>query len=663
MTTTAVGSQIAARRMQWWVGAAVASITIGLIVVGLAWTPDSLGAQAGVSVWLAVTVVIAGVLVARVPGNPVGWLLAAVAACISLQSAALGVAAQVEAGRLSAAAAWLSHWVALPGFASFAFLVVVFPTGRLPSQRWRWVVWSLTLGVVLLSVAVAFAPGMVGGVGVGNPYAWDAGAGLLRTLDRVAGLLLTAGAAGAVASLVVRFRRSRGDERQQLKWFLLAIVVLVVALAFAAVASGPLNELSFVLAVIALTGVPVAVGVAILEYHLYDIDQVINRALVYGALTVVVAGLYVASVGLITVSFDRSLGLAASLMATVVVAVAFQPLRARLQRVADQLVYGQRNEPAAALSTLARQLHAAPDPRAVPEQIVVTVASALKLPYVAIELDRDDGARLVAERGDRPREVERIPIEWRSEQLGGLIVGGDTRLRAGDHALLRDVARQAAPALAAIQLTRALERSRQQLVVAREEERRRLRGDLHDGLGPQLAGIAMGLDAVSNLIDADPRAARHAVARVRERSHQALDTVRAVSRGLRPPVLDDLGLIDAVREHAGALATAAHRVDVVASGDLTDLPAAVEVAAYHICLESITNAVRHAHATTTRVEVHRDERSVHLEISDDGRGIPHGTSPGVGLSSMRDRAEELGGVCIVSPRAPRGTTVRAVLPV
>lgn len=248
MTTTAVGSQIAARRMQWWVGAAVASITIGLIVVGLAWTPDSLGAQAGVSVWLAVTVVIAGVLVARVPGNPVGWLLAAVAACISLQSAALGVAAQVEAGRLSAAAAWLSHWVALPGFASFAFLVVVFPTGRLPSQRWRWVVWSLTLGVVLLSVAVAFAPGMVGGVGVGNPYAWDAGAGLLRTLDRAAGLLLTAGAAGAVASLVVRFRRSRGDERQQLKWFLLAIVVLVVALAFAAVASGPLNELSFVLA-------------------------------------------------------------------------------------------------------------------------------------------------------------------------------------------------------------------------------------------------------------------------------------------------------------------------------------------------------------------------------------------------------------------------------
>lgn len=315
----------------------------------------------------------------------------------------VGVAAQVEAGRLSAAAAWLSHWVALPGFASFAFLVVVFPTGRLPSQRWRWVVWSLTLGVVLLSVAVAFAPGMVGGVGVGNPYAWDAGAGLLRTLDRAAGLLLTAGAAGAVASLVMRFRRSRGDERQQLKWFLLAIVVLVVALAFAAVASGPLNELSFVLAVIALTGVPVAVGVAILEYHLYDIDQVINRALVYGALTVVVAGLYVASVGLITVSFDRSLGLAASLMATVVVAVAFQPLRARLQRVADQLVYGQRNEPAAALSTLARQLHAAPDPRAVPEQIVVTVASALKLPYVAIELDRDDGARLVAERGDRPR--------------------------------------------------------------------------------------------------------------------------------------------------------------------------------------------------------------------------------------------------------------------
>lgn len=663
MATTAVGSRTAALRVHWWVGVGVAAVTMVLIAIGLTWTPDSLGAYGGASAWLAITAVIAGVLVARVPSNPVGWLLAAVATCISLQSAALAVAAQADAGRMRDVAAWVSHWVALPGFASFGFLVVVFPTGRLTSQRWRWVVWMLTAGVASLSFDVAFSPGVVGGVGIDNPFAWEAGATTLSVVGWVATVALAAGTGGAVASMIARFRRAGGDERQQLLWFLFAVAVLVVTLVFAAVASGALNELSFVLALIGLTGVPVAIGVAILEYHLYDIDQVINRALVYGALTIVVAGLYVASVGLITVTFDRALGLAASLLATVVVAVAFQPLRARLQRVADHLVYGQRNEPAAALSTLARQLHAAPDPRGVPEQLVATVASALKLPFVAIELDNNDGPQTVAERGSRPPEFERLSIEWRGERLGELIVGGDTRLRDSDRRLLRDVVRQAAPALAAIQLTRALERSRQQLVVAREEERRRLRGDLHDGLGPQLAGITMGLDAVSNLIDADPRAARHAVARVRERSRQALDTVRAVSRGLRPPILDDLGLVSALEEHARALATSGHRIEVVSGGVLTELPAATEVAAYHICLESITNAARHAQASRTTVEVRRQGRSVHVEISDDGCGIPQGIAGGVGLASMRDRADELGGLCEVSSRTPRGTTVRAVLPV
>lgn len=659
--TVIVGSSATTPSARWWVGVGVVLVTTGLNVVGLAWSPE-IADQFAVAAWLVVTGVTAGVLVARVPGNAVGWLLAAVAVCVSLQGAAFGLANVLNRGVLFDVAAWLSHWVAVPGFGLFAFVVLLFPTGSLPSPRWRWLPWCLAVGLTAMCTAVAFAPAEVGGLEVTNPFAWESAAGILHVLATSANALLTMGVVATIASLVVRYRRSRGDERQQLKWFLFAVVVLVVTLLFAGAASGPVNELSFVLALIGLTAIPAAVGIAILEYQLYDIDQVINRALVYTALTVVVVALYVATVGVVTVVFDRALGLAASLAATAVAAVAFHPLRTRLQKVADRLVYGQRNEPVAAISTLARQLHRAPDPARVPEHIVSTVAAALKLPYVAVELAHGRDGHTLVEHGTRPELTERLPIDWQGEQLGGLVIGGDRRLRTSDRSLLADLARQAAPALDAVRLNRALERSRQQLVIAREEERRRLRGDLHDGLGPQLAGIAMGLDAVGNLLGSDPTAARETVNRLRTRSHHALETVRAVSRGLRPPILDDLGLVTAVREHADALGTPHHRINVTVDGDVADLPAAVEVAAYHICLEAMTNAARHARATATNVTLRRSNATLELAVSDDGRGLLNDRRNGIGLSSMRARAQELGGTLTLTCGETGGTTVRTVLP-
>ncbi len=664
MTALAVGQPSPSTpRMRWPLGVGVVSATVALSGSATLWSSGPVRAQAAISLWLVVTAVVAGLLVARVARNPVGWLLAALALCVSGQGFALALAEKLGEGRSFQVAAWVSHWIAVPGFGSLAFIALLFPDGRAPSRRWRWPGWVLALGLGAMVVATALAPAPVSDLGIDNPLAWERASGLMLALLVPAHIVVSIGAVGAIASLVVRFRRSVGDERQQLKWCLFGIGVLVVTLVFAGLASGPVNELSFVLALVGLTGVPVVIGIAVLEYHLYDIDQVINRALVYGTLTLVVVALYVAVVGFVSVVFDRALGVAASLVATALVAVVLQPVRARLQRIVDRLVYGQRNDPSAAIGTLAQQLRDVPDPSTLPRQIVGTVSSAMKLPYVAVELEQRPGGSVSVEHGRRTGRVERIPIRWQDEPVGELLVGGDSRLRPGDRRLLFDLAGQAAPALAAVRLDRELERSRQQLVIAREEERRRLRGDLHDGLGPQLAGLAMGLDAVSNLLDRDPAAAREAVAQIRQRSHQALETVRAVSRGLRPPVLDDLGLVSAVRQHAKSLATAKHRVEVVAEGEFGSLPAAAELAAYHIALEATTNAARHANATRTQVHFELRAGALEVEVTDDGGGLPAGYRAGVGLRSMRDRAEELGGSLTVTGVVPRGTAVLAVLPV
>jgi two-component system, NarL family, sensor kinase len=642
------------------------AVTLVCSWIAVAWGPNLRRDQAAVAVWLLVTAAVAAMLIARVPRNAVGWLLGGVAVCVSVQSGAVAIAAVAAQGGLAVVAAWVSHWIAIPGFGCLALIVVLFPTGRTPSRGWRWLSWLIVSGVAVLTVTTALLPAPVGGLDIDNPLARAAAAGGLAVAQRTAEIAVVVGGLAAVVALAGRFRRSVGDERQQLKWVLFATGLLLATLVFAVSAPGPLNELSFVLALAGLTSVPVAIGVAVLEYHLFDIDRLINRTLVYGLLSVLVVALYVAAVGSVVVVFDRALGVASSLAATAIVAVAFQPLRTRLQRVVDRLVYGQRNDPGAAIATLTQQLRQVTDPSTVPRQVVETVAVALKLPFVAIELSEggkaERAASASATHGEPTGRIETLPIVWQAEQLATLLVGGEQILRARDRQLLERLAHQLAPAFAALRLDRALERSTQRLVVAREEERRLLRSDLHDGLGPQLAGLAMGLDAVGNLLERDPAAAREAVARLRTRSQEAIETVRAVSRGLRPPALDALGLARAIHQHAASLTTERHQVEVATDTDLSGLPAAVEVATYHICLEAIANAARHANASRTTVRLRLASGALEVSIEDDGQGLSARSGAGVGLASMRRRAEELGGSLVITPHVPQGTSVRAVVP-
>jgi len=301
--------------------------------------------------------------------------------------------------------------------------------------------------------------------------------------------------------------------------------------------------------------------------------------------------------------------------------------------------------------------------------IVDTVREALKLPYAAIAL-ADNGAaptRVAASVGKAVEEPLRLPLTYQGERVGELLVGPRAPNEAfapADGRLLEGLARQAGVAAHAVRLTTDLQRSRERLVAAREEERRRLRRNLHDGLGAQLAGLNVQAGVLRRLIGLDPKAADELVVELRDELRGAIADIRRLVHDLRPPALDDLGLVASLHQLAERYGAEGERLRarVEAPENLPHLPAAVEVAVYRIAQEALTNVVRHARAKTCIVRLAVNGEDVALEISDDGVGIPKERSAGVGLSSMRERASELGGSCVIESVPKGGTRVLVRLP-
>jgi signal transduction histidine kinase len=493
----------------------------------------------------------------------------------------------------------------------------------------------------------------------------------------------------AIYSQIHRYRRvSDPVQRQQIKWVVLGIsaalaVFLGVDLglgAFAPVIASPGALLAYLIgyaffAYLAVLLIPVTIGIAMLRYHLFDVDVIINRTLVYGALTTCVVGIYVLVVGAFGTLLQARGNFFVSLLATGLVAVLFAPLRDRLQRGVNHLMYGERNEPYTVLSRLGQRLEATLAPDAALKTIVDTVAQALKLPYTAISLKRDGEFVTVAEYGTPIGESITLSLVYQMGSVGRLVLAPRSpgeEFTASDRRLLDDLARQAGVAVHAVRLTADLQRSREQLVAAREEERRRLRRDLHDGLGPQLAAQTLKVGSARSLYPWDPAAADTLLAELEADMEAALADVRRLVYNLRPPALDELGLAGAIREAAaqyGACRSAKSPEDtqgphiaVDAPERLGHLPAAVEVAAYRIAQEALTNVVRHAGAASCLVRLSLDS-ALELEITDDGIGMPTDRPAGVGLTSIRERAVELGGTCEVLPIiSTGGTRVLARLP-
>ncbi|MET8339026.1 histidine kinase [Streptosporangium canum] len=432
------------------------------------------------------------------------------------------------------------------------------------------------------------------------------------------------------------------------------------------------------------------------------VHLVLNRTLVYGGLAVVTGGIYSGLTWLVTTlagSQDAVAGLVAALAAGAV----FRPARLRLQRVVDRLLQVER-DPYRVADRLSRTLQEAVDPAEGLVTAAALVRQALRADGVAVEVhDGHTGVVLDGELGDRPVET---PLVWHGEPVGRLLSSGP----GTSPDLLDALARHLAELAHAVRLTADVRRSRERILTTREEERRRLRRDLHDGLGPTLASLAMTVDEARLRLERDPEAVEGLLIRVRDQMGAAIVDVRDLVYGLRPPALDDLGLVGSLRVLADAPGP---RVDIAVVGPLGDVPAAVEVAAYRIAQEALTNVRRHAQATTAlvRVELVRAEPvqaetvqaetgrigveqtgpapagggtgrgetgrggtggaagrraagggELRLSVADDGIGLPERVRGGVGLASMRERAAEAGGSCTVGPRPGGGTEVIVQLP-
>ncbi len=327
-------------------------------------------------------------------------------------------------------------------------------------------------------------------------------------------------------------------------------------------------------------------------------------------------------------------------------------------------MYGERDEPYVVLSRLSQQLKTTLAPDTVLPGIAATVAQTLKLPYVALAVQRGERLEVVASAGEPVGDPMALPLVYQAERIGQLLVAprapGESFTPA-ERLLLDDIALQAGAALHAIRLTADLQRSREQLVAAREEERRRLRRDLHDGLGPQLASLTLTIAAARALLRRDAQAADQLLEELTTHAQAAIADIRRIVYDLRPPALDDLGLLLALREQAAAYQQAGLQITIDTPERLPALPAAVEVAAYRIVQEAVTNVVRHAGAQRCIVRLHIDN-GLWVEVQDDGRGLPATRRSGVGLTSIRERTTELGGTLTIESAAGKGTQVRVWLP-
>ena len=548
---------------------------------------------------------------------------------------------------------------------SIALLLLIFPTGRfLPGWLGRLGIAALG-GMIVAAALVVLTPATTAPDVAHLPSEVDvnyltlaplASADFLRP---VSGLLTIAGFLIAMVSAVLRYRRSTSADRDRMRWLVWA--VLVMALTLAAVAVVDLGSaVDAVIVVVAVLPVA-AMTVGVVRPTVVPVEDLLVRTLVLGAVALSLLGVDLLVVALLSSALgdlDQRQLVTVVLLVTV---LGYGPLRQRLYRLVQGWVLGTRGDRYDVMAGLAANLESIEDGPAQLAAVAHAVGDAFGVRYVAVEVDRPGGERLTATYGDRPAQTRTLPITYREAEVGRLVLparGMRSRLSGRDEKLLGDLVRQAATAARTSRLADELQASRERLVNTREEERRRIRRDLHDGLGPEMAGVVYQLETAKLLVEPDPTGARERIDSVRDHVQDIVADVRRLVHELRPPALDDRGLVGAVRQ----LAEHQPLPVSVEADDVGDLSAAVEVAAYRIVAESLTNVVRHASASSAQVRLARTGTELVVDVTDDGVGVGEDVQAGVGLLSLRERAAELGGRTDVSCPPAGGTVVRAVLP-
>jgi signal transduction histidine kinase len=588
----------------------------------------------------------------------IGWLL--VAQGVSVGLLLLGASETSSRGTATLVVDQLSQGIWIFLFLWLVLIAYLIPDGRLLSRRWRlWV----RIG---LGGAAMF---LVGAAGDASAFRQehDGQAPPLRGLpetvsDLVGGIglvlvvLLFFGSAFAVRA---RLKVATGEPRLQLLWLVWGALAVPLGLLVVWANHFLLGDRDWLTdaALIAVSvALPTTVAIAILRHRLFDIRVVLSRTLTYGALVSGVVALY----GLLLLVAEQlgGSGTAGGLLAVVVVAVAVHPAYSWLRQRIERWVYGYRSQPHQALRLLADRADGA-EPEELVASITEVVAEALRVGSVWVDTGDADGDADREAAGD-DGHVVRTPLVHRGERLGNLAIEVPTgrQLSSADVALLRDLARYAAVLVRSERQGDQLRESRSRIVAGREEERRRLRRDLHDGVGPSLAAVVLKLNAAQSRADGGEREAL--LAETRKEVKAAIAEVRRLVDDLRPPAIDEVGLVGAIRQRAAAL-NGELTIEVTGPDPMPALPAAVEVAAFRIASEAMTNVARHAGATRCRVAIGVNG-SFELTVADNGRGTMVSPTRGVGWTSMRERAAELGGSCTISSRPEGGLMVRARLP-
>lgn len=670
MLNTIAGQTVSRARASGWAAATLGVTVFGVVVVAAgAWRlhslpPTGIPLESWHDLLTIVPFGVAGaVLIDRRPDLPFGWLLAGgcamhVVGVTCVIPAAVAVAhGNTGPGVRWAAGAGALLFVQLP---IQGLVNVRFPSGQPATRRGRWLEIAIVAGAVLVVLGGLFGATSFRGdpppprlAGLQHPLTGGTVVGKVADSLAVLAPLVVLLTLAAGLGVVIRFFRAEGLERQQLKWRAVHVLFAIALFPLAVtVGVGPLDPLDNVLFVVTL-------AIPVLRFRLWAIDTILRRSAAYALVTVVLAAGYVALTLAGSALVSERVG---ALVGAVGVAAAFAPLRARAQRLVDRIFYGDRTDPYRTLSDLGRRLSGAAAPGEVLPGIVAAVAESLRLPYVAVERARDGSVLAVA--GQPFPATERWALIHEGQVEGYLVASprrGEDSFDERDRQLLDDVARQAGLAVHAEGLTADLLLSRQRLVTAREEERRRLRRELHDELGPVLTGVGLNVDAARARLQADPAAADELLADAKRASAQAIADLRKVVYGLRPPALDDLGLVGAVRAQAERLCAGAGLTLSVDVGELPDLPAAVEVAAYRAAVEGVTNAARHGGGRWCALRLQVVDGRLHVEVDNDGAS-GNGWVPGVGLTGMRERAEELGGTMTAGPGDGGGARVVVEFP-
>ncbi|MEX0834102.1 MAG: histidine kinase [Actinomycetota bacterium] len=646
--------------------------------------------------------VLGAVVASRQPRNAVGWIFCAVGLTLSVASVSQGYAdyALSDAGGTMPGgdvAAWLGTWIWPPAILlMFTFLPLLFPDGRLPSRRWRPAAWlaALLLVVEVVPVAVTGWPlrgPILNEIGDEAPVRASDAFKFAFNLQVAAIILMFVLGLACAASLVLRYRRADAEERAQLKWITLAAGFLVIAI----IVNSPLIGFGgAILPTIALALVPAACGVAILKYHLYEIDVVIHQTVVFGALAAFITAVYVGivvGIGSLVGRGDEP-NVALSIAATALVAVAFQPVRSRVQRFANRVVYGKRAEPYELLSRFS-------------ERVGETEATEQVLPRTAQVLAEGTGARQAEvwlRAGSRlvrgaawpegngaaemkmpdgalppfPGVTSVLPVKHQGELLGALTLTkapGDP-LKPSEEKLLEDLSLQAGLVLRNVGLTADLEArldeistqaeelraSRQRIIEAQDTERRKLERNIHDGAQQHLVALAVKLRLAKSLAKKDPVKARAMLEELQSQTKEALDTLRDLARGIYPPLLEAKGVAAALEAQV-AKGTLHAKIEAADSGRA---PLETEATVYFCCLEALQNIGKYANASQVTIRLGREDGALIFSVEDDGAGFDPATQPtGSGLQNMRDRVEALGGSVGVTSAPGKGTKVSGLVPV